>query len=107
MRLAIFDIDGTLTRIPDPEQLGGGVICFGKCWIHGKPVTPRARFTAAIPAGASSLVVDRMPMNWAPCDVLHLTHPVEDVTIASTDYSNLFIVIPTPESRPTVLRLRY
>lgn len=39
--------------------------------------------------------------------LLKLLGHSEDVTIASTDYSNLFIVIPTPESRPTVLRLRY
>lgn len=44
--------------------------------------------------------------NSVPASLKLLGHS-EDVTIASTDYSNLFIVIPTPESRPTVLRLRY
>jgi hypothetical protein len=78
-----LDTDGMLRGEADPEQFDSGIICLGKCWFHGTVKAPRAKFTAAVSSGATSITFDRTLTGWAAGDVIALTHPHEYLTIDS------------------------
>lgn len=63
--------DAPINTETDPEQLGHGLLCYGKLRIKGTPKTPYARLRQEILAGDQWIGIDA-PKDWRPGDVLYI-----------------------------------
>jgi hypothetical protein len=68
-----LDLDDDGRGVFDPEQLGTGLLCWGRVTMHGAPRSPTfVRLAREAAAGDSVLTLEEPPSGWRPGDRLVL-----------------------------------
>ena len=90
----VFADDGVIDTTWDPEQLSRGAILHGPTEIHGSATTHQTTLAEFPSAGATSITLNEVPVNWNAGDEIVITGTQgstsdEVRTIASIDGSNV------------------
>lgn len=64
--------DSPIDTAADPDQLGHGLVVYGKLAVKGPRTEPYARVTADLLGGTSFLPLAKLPEGWGPGDTIYI-----------------------------------